>query len=233
MIYSSRDYNHSETWCVISHHRSVTWFTRTALRDYESAIKSESMFVYYVKYFDMDSTTLSPRELSLIPNLEGNRLTNDGKMAMKKGESDFPRDEREKGTFYWCACLFNTQNNNDDESEKAKNHGGVSCSSSYRLGIMKMTLFAAGFKQFINVLSTCLNSRLNCKFSAESSTSQNSRVWNEVTNGILIQAMMMIKIFWHIEIKQVKRCEGFRNFGIFKFVWRCFRLKFWYQSQIK
>lgn len=62
--------------------------------------------LYYVKYFDMDSTTLSPRELSLIPNLEGNRLTNDGKMAMKKGESDFPRDEREKRGLFIDARVF-------------------------------------------------------------------------------------------------------------------------------
>lgn len=44
-----------------------------------------------------------PREYYLIPNLEGNRLTNDGKMAKLKGGKDTERslhDEAKKGIFY-------------------------------------------------------------------------------------------------------------------------------------
>jgi hypothetical protein len=43
----------------------------------------------YVKYFDIDTATAIPfRDCRLIPNLEGNRLTNDVKTAMKKGEEE-------------------------------------------------------------------------------------------------------------------------------------------------
>lgn len=108
-----------------------------------AAIKSVS---YYVKYFDMDSFSFSTSSVCrLIPNLGGNRLTNDGKMAMNEGESD-ARKRRwgKKGDFfYWCACLLipkTTMMMNLNTT--AKNHSGVSCStSSYRSRIIRMTLF--------------------------------------------------------------------------------------------
>lgn len=81
-----------------------------------AAIKNVS---YYVKYFDMDSFSRHIfRECHLIPNLGGNRLTNDGKMAMNEGESDaWLRLRGKKGDFLLMRVSFNTQNNNDDESK--------------------------------------------------------------------------------------------------------------------
>lgn len=150
------DYHHIDAWCVRWHQVFVTWFPCWRLW-IVGAIKNVS---YYVKYFDMDSFSLNIfRECHLIPNLGGNRLTNDGKMAMNEGESDVRRRRwgKKEDFFYWCACLLilkTTMMMNLNTT--AKNHSKVSCSasSSYRSGIIKMTLFAVvafGFKQFINV----------------------------------------------------------------------------------
>lgn len=59
--------------------------------------KRNPVFFHYVKYCDTDRMMLSfYPEHYLIPNLEGNRLTNDAKMA-KRGKADV---EKFKGTFF-------------------------------------------------------------------------------------------------------------------------------------
>lgn len=98
--------------------------------------------------------------------MEGNRLTNDGRTAMK-GEEDWETFTWKRGLFIDARVFLIPKTTMMMKLKTAKNHSDVPCSSSsYRLEIIEMTLFAVGrFQQFINVFPwNCLNMGLNCNF---------------------------------------------------------------------
>jgi hypothetical protein len=78
----------------------------------EALVASPKRRFHYVKYFDIDSSTTHDAQLDayyLIPNLGGNRLTNDGKTATKttklEGEGSQCSDV-EEGELFIDARVF-------------------------------------------------------------------------------------------------------------------------------